>query len=55
MLLFLQGKGEGGIGSVVQTVLLPIILAITLLQLVVKNGKKWVDKPQLCPDMSQPW
>ncbi|CAL8466862.1 g6398 [Coccomyxa elongata] len=49
------GTGNGGIGYIVQTVLLPIVLAVTLLQLVVKNGKKWVDKPQLCPDMSQPW
>lgn len=55
VLLFLQGTGNGGFRYIVQTVLLPIVLAVTLLQLVVKNGKKWVDKPQLCPDMSQPW
>ncbi len=50
-----QGKGEGGAVYIVQTVLLPIVLAVVLLQLVVKNGKKWVDRPQLCQDMSQPW
>jgi len=50
-----QGKAESGAAYVVQAVLLPVLLAVSLLQLVVKNGKKWVDKPQLCPTLSQPW
>jgi hypothetical protein len=51
----LQGRGELGMSYLVQTVAMPMLLAVLLLNILFKNGKKWVDRPQLCPSLAQPW
>ena len=38
-----------------QLVLMPVLVAVALAFLVVKNGKALVNRPQLCPELSQPW
>ena len=49
-----QGTGTL-VAALVQQVVLPILTAGVILALVVKNGKALVCRPQLCPQLSQPW
>lgn len=38
-----------------QSVLLPLAVAAALLYVLVKNGRSMVDRPQLRPELCQPW
>lgn len=51
----MQGPQDGMLSQLLQSVLLPVGIAAALLFLVMKNGKALVCRPQLCPQLSQPW
>ena len=52
----LQGTGDASAVSVLfQSVLLPLAVAAALLYVLVKNGRTMVDRPQLRPELCQPW
>ena len=52
----LQGTGDASVASVLfQSVLLPLAAAGALLFVLVKNGRTMVDRPQLRPELCQPW
>ena len=58
--LLLQGRtgGEGVAGvsaAVVQQVALPLGLAFFIVRAIVANGKRLVNRPQLCPRLAHPW
>ena len=41
--------------AAVQSVLLPLALTGAILAALVRNGRRLVNRPQLCPDLTQPW
>ena len=45
----------GALAIFVQQVVLPLGLAYFIMKNIVKNGKRLVNRPQLCPDLSHPW
>jgi phosphatidylinositol 4-phosphatase len=47
-----EGGFKATAGHVVQAVLLPLTLSVGLVMLVVKNGRRLVNKPQLCPQLA---
>ena len=52
----LQGTGDASALAVLfQSVLLPLAVAGALLFVLVKNGRTMVDRPQLRPELCQPW
>jgi hypothetical protein len=51
-----QGRQEGPfLSTVVQSVIIPLAFCALMLFLITKYGKKLVNRPQLRPDLSQPW
>ena len=52
----LQGiGGDSALSVLFQSVLLPLAVAAALLFVLVKNGRTMVDRPQLRPELCQPW
>ena len=45
----------GLLAAVFQQVLLPLGLAYVILRAIVANGRRLVDRPQLCPFLAHPW
>ena len=41
--------------TAIQQVLLPCALAWFILKSIVRNGKRLVNRPQLCPGLTHPW
>ena len=41
--------------TVLQTVVVPLAVGIMLFRRTMKNGDQLVTKPQLRPDLTQPW
>jgi len=55
-MLVLQGRQEGPfLSTVVRSIFMPFAFSALMLFLIVKFGKKLVNRPQLRPDLSQPW
>ncbi|KAK9809957.1 hypothetical protein WJX72_002549 [[Myrmecia] bisecta] len=50
-----QGNVDHPTGELLNQVLLPLLLAGSLVAGVVKNGRAMVSQPQLCPGLAQPW
>ena len=42
-------------GALVQAVALPLAAAAGIVWLVFRNGKKFDNRPQLCPEAAAPW
>lgn len=53
LLMSVYEVGQAGVWF--NLALLPSAATVALLWYVVKNGKKFVLKPQLCPSLAQPW
>ena len=43
------------VAALFQSTLMPLAVAAALLFVLVKNGKAMVDRPQLRPELAQPW
>lgn len=55
-----QGRtgGEGIVGvsvAFLQQVVLPLGLAFLIMRAIVANGRRLVNRPQLCPRLAHPW
>jgi len=56
LLSLLMGRQEGPfLSTVVRSIFMPFAFSALMLFLIVKFGKKLVNRPQLRPDLSQPW
>ena len=55
-LLPLQGRIDGNVFvSFSKHIMLPVLLAITIMAVVGKYGNMFINRPQLRPDLSQTW
>lgn len=55
-LVALQGRIDGNIFvSISKHIMLPILLAISVMAAVGKYGNMFINRPQLRPDLSQTW
>ena len=53
---YVQGRYQGSFFSCLgRDVVLPFAFGAFMLLMIVKFGKKLVNRPQLRPDLSQPW
>ena len=41
--------------AVLQQVVLPLGLAFLIMRAIVANGRRLVNRPQLCPGLAHPW
>jgi len=51
----LQGYQKASLLGAAQMVVLPVLLGVVLFRSTMKNGSELVTKPQLRPDLVQPW
>ena len=48
-------RHAGLVAAVLQQVVLPLALAYGILLAIVANGRRLVNRPQLCPRLAHPW